>query len=153
MGDRNVLNNVCHRLKDLEIELRDVIIALKDVPGTQWYDLGLQVRLSPSTLDTIAADHQTSDDRKRMMLNKWLKSDPEASWEKLAAALTLVGQESTAAAIKSKFSPISSDLIREEASSDSKEEDKIREFRCMAGYHQYNVITASRWLFKYHCTT
>ena len=126
------------RLKDLEIELRDVIIALKDVAGTQWYDLGLQLRLSPSTLDTIASDHQAADDCKRTMLRKWLKSDPGASWEKLAAALTLVGHESTAAAIKSKFSPISSDLIQEEeACNDSKEEDKIRRFRCMARYHQY----------------
>ena len=29
------------RLKDLELELRDVIVALKDIAGKQWYDLGL----------------------------------------------------------------------------------------------------------------
>ena len=119
------------RLKDLEVELRDVILALKDVAGTQWYDLGLQLRLSPSTLDTIASDHQTADDCKRVTLRKWLQSDPEASWEKLAAALTLIGHETISATIRRKFSSISTDLIQEEVGSDSKEEDKIRKLRCI----------------------
>ena len=92
------------RLKDLELELRDVIVALKDVAGTQWYDLGLQLRLSASILDTIAADHQTADDCKRVMLRKWLQSDPEASWERLAAALTLTGHKTAATVIRSQFS-------------------------------------------------
>ncbi len=63
------------RPEDLEVELRDVILVLKDVAGTQWYDLGLQLRLSPSILDTIAA-HNNVDDHKRMMLRKWLQIDP-----------------------------------------------------------------------------
>jgi hypothetical protein len=89
------------RLKDLELELRDVIVALKDVAGTQWYDLGLQLRLSPAILDTIAADHQTADDCKRIMLRKWLQSDPEASWERLAAALALTSLASQTAPTRS----------------------------------------------------
>ena len=112
------------RLKDLELELRDVIIALKDVAGTQWYDLGLQLRLSPSTLDTIASDHQAADDCKRMMLRKWLQSDPEASWERLAAALTLTGYETTATVIKHQFSLNSTSKVEDSTT----EEDKIREY-------------------------
>ena len=113
------------RLKDLELELRDVIVAIKDVAGTQWYDLGLQLKLSPSTLDTIAADNQTSDDCKRVMLRKWLQSDPEASWERLAAALTLTGHEAAAAGIRRLFSLI---ITKDE---DTTEEDKIRKlFNC-----------------------
>ena len=104
------------RLKDLELELRDVIVAIK---GTQWYDLGLQLKLSPSTLDTIAADNQTSDDCKRVMLRKWLQSDPEASWERLAAALTLTGHEAAAAGIRRLFSPI---ITKDE---DTTEEDYV----------------------------
>ena len=114
------------RLKDLEVELRDVIHALKDVAGTQWYDLGLQLRLSPSTLDTIASDHQTSDDCKRVMLRKWLQSDPEASWEKMAAALTLTGHKTAAAIIRRQFP-----LVTTPKEEDTTEEDKIRElFDC-----------------------
>ena len=112
------------RLKDLEVELRDVIVTLKDVAGTQWYDLGLQLQLSPSTLDTIASDHQTADDCKRMMLRKWLQSDPEASWEKLAVALSLTGHKTTAAVIRRQFSLINS-ISKDEDS--TTEVDKIRE--------------------------
>ena len=110
------------RLKDLELELRDVIIVLKDVAGTQWYDLGLQLRLSPSILDTIAADHQTTDDCKRVMLRKWLQSDPEASWERLAAALTLTGHKTAAAVIRSQFSLVPS--AKDELN--TTEDEKIR---------------------------
>ena len=68
-------------------------------------------------------------------MRKWLKSDPEASWEKLAAALTLVGHESTAAAVtKCKFSSISS-----KEAGDSKEDDKIRESDAWLG--PINIFT------------
>ena len=115
------------RLKDLELELRDVVVALKDISGTQWYDLGLQLKLSPATLDTIAAHHNV-DDHKRMMLRKWLQSDPEASWEKLAAALTVTGHKTAAAVIRRQFSPVTTSKDE-----DTTEEDKIRElFICWA---------------------
>ena len=109
------------RPADLELELRDVVIALKDVAGTQWYDLGLQLKLPPSILDTIAA-HHNADDHKRMMLRKWLQSDPEASWERLAAALTLTGHESTAANVRSQFVRVAVEVVAET------EQDEIREY-------------------------
>ena len=123
----------------VEVDLRDAVLALKDVSGTQWYDLGLQLRLSPSTLDTIAADHQTADDCKRAMLRKWLQSDPEASWERLATALTLTGHKTAAAAIRRHFSL---DKLEEDGidtlGADDIDEDKIRRFQVQA--------TRSKWL-------
>ena len=113
------------RPEDLEVELRDVVVALKDVAGTQWYDLGLQLQLSPSTLDTIAAHHNV-DDHKRMMLRKWLQSDPEASWEKLAAALTLIGHKTTAAAVRRQFVRVAVQIVAETVT--PTEEDEIRKF-------------------------
>ena len=38
-----------------------------------------------------------------MMLRRWLQFDPEASWEKLACALTLTGHKTTAASVRSRF--------------------------------------------------
>ena len=38
-----------------------------------------------------------------MMLAKWLKLDPEASWNKLVLALEELGEEAVAARIKRKF--------------------------------------------------
>ena len=111
------------RPENLEVEFRDVVIALKDVAGTQWYDLGLQLRLSPPTLDTIAADYETSDDCKRTMLRKWLQSDPEANWESLAVALTLTGHETTAANVRAQFVKVAV-----QAAAETEQDDEIREF-------------------------
>ena len=122
------------RLKDLELELRDVVLALKDVSGTQWYDLGLQLELPPSTLDTIAAHHNV-DGHKRMMLRKWLQSDPEASWEKLAIALTLTGYKTAAAVIRRQFS-----LNTTPKDEDTTEEDKIRELFDDCNWHWVGLV-------------
>ena len=124
------------RLKDLEVELRDVVVALKDVAGTQWYDLGLQLQLSPSILDTIAAHHNV-DDHKRMMLRKWLQSDPEANWEKLAAALTLTGHETTAAVIRRQFSLVITSKDDNSCAQDEAQEDKIREYSVAIKHESY----------------
>ena len=126
------------RQEDLKLhglELRDAVLALKSVAGTQWYDLGLQLKLSPSILDTIAADHQTSDDRKRMMLSKWLHSDPEASWERLAAALTLIGHETTATNVRSQFVKIAVQVVA------NADQDEIRRsFCCCCCYSRLVTI-------------
>jgi hypothetical protein len=87
----------------MEFKLQNIVTALKEVQDTRWYDLGLQLQLPPSTLDSIAADHESADDCKRIMLSKWLSEDPEASWERMAAALTMIGHENTAANIRSQL--------------------------------------------------
>lgn len=90
------------RIKDLEVELRQVVSVLRDVSGSQWYDLGLELRLTPAILDSIAS-HPDVESHKRMMLRKWLQEDPSATWEKLACALAHVGLKSIAAKIRSQF--------------------------------------------------
>ena len=56
---------------------------------TEWYDLGLELNLSESTLQTIKKENPT--DVKacfREMLSEWLKMiDPLPSWEGLLEAL------------------------------------------------------------------
>ena len=88
----------------------------------------LWLQLSPSTLDTIAAHHNV-DDHKRMMLRKWLQSDPEANWEKLAAALALIGHKTTAAKVRSQFSLVTTN--HQGGPSDNNTEDKICKFKFM----------------------
>ena len=89
-------------VKDLEVELRQVVTVLRDVSGSQWYDLGLELRLTPASLDSIAS-HPDVESHKRMMLRKWLQEDPSATWEKLACALAHVGLKSIAAKLRSQF--------------------------------------------------
>ena len=88
------------RLSDLELKLQRVVIAVKDV--TEWYELGLQLGLPDSALRLVAA-HPDIMGHKRTMLSEWLQYDPEASWEKLAGALTTIGKNVIAANIRSHF--------------------------------------------------
>ena len=109
------------RPRDVELELHEVVIAVNDVAGEQWYDLGLQLRLPTFILDPIAS--HPVDVRKRMMLGKWLQYDPEASWEKLACALTLIGHKTTAANVRSQFVRI----VTAASEDREKDEDEIGE--------------------------
>ncbi|MCG8621656.1 MAG: death domain-containing protein, partial [Proteobacteria bacterium] len=68
----------------------------------EWYDLGLQLGLPDSTLASIAS-HPDVRGHKRCMLSEWLKRDTEASWDKLASALSVIGENVVSANIRSRF--------------------------------------------------
>ena len=107
---------------DLKLELKDVVLAVKEV--AEWYDLGLQLGLSDATLALIA-QHPNYEGHRRMMLSKWLQSDTEASWEKLAAALDAIDKRVVAANIRRQFLgivPAQSTQIQQEDDLKSKEE-------------------------------
>ena len=105
------------RPSDLEFKLQHVVIAVKDLI-TEWYDLGLQLGLPDYTLKPIGSNPDI-EGRLRMMLSKWLDYDPEASWEKLANALNIMGKNAIAANIRSKFVKTTSTLV-----ADVPEDDK-----------------------------
>ena len=110
------------RPDELKLELRKVVVELADVTGEQWFDLGLQLRLKAHVLENIRANYPDVDSRKRNMLSEWLKRDPEASWEKLACALTLTGHKTCAAKIRSQFVRVAVQVVAETA-----EQDEISE--------------------------
>ena len=90
---------------DLKLpELKDLVIAVRGV--VEWHDLGLQLGLPESTLALIAT-HPDVEGHLRMMLSKWLQFDPEASWEKLATALSKIGKNAIAANIRQQFMIVS----------------------------------------------
>ena len=71
-----------HCLLDIELKLKNVVNAVKDV--TNWKDLGLQLDLEESTLALITSQYSVNaKDCRREMLSTWLKFDPKASWESL----------------------------------------------------------------------
>ena len=53
---------------------------------SKWYNIGLELQLTPGTLDTIKADNDTVDDCFRDMLTTWLKG-PKPTLSLLAEAL------------------------------------------------------------------
>ena len=86
---------------NVEFKLQHIIIAVKDATD-KWHDLGLQLGLQDSTLISIQ-HHPDTGSHLRIMLSKWLSNDPEASWEKLANALTTIDMKAIAANIRSKY--------------------------------------------------
>ena len=84
-------------------ELKDLVIALRDL--VEYHALGLQLDLPESTLKLIDKHHD-SKDHLRMMLSEWLQFDPEASWEKLATALSKIGKNAIAANVRREFMSI-----------------------------------------------
>ena len=85
---------------DLEFKLKHIVIAIQDVG--EWYDLGLQLGLPDSTLASITS-HPDVRGHKRLMFSEWLKRDTEASWDKLAGALSIIGENVVSANIRSRF--------------------------------------------------
>ena len=89
--------------KTIKLDLRHALEAISDVTTPDgWYRLGLALGLSPGALDTIQS-HPDLSSHKRMMLRKWLQGDVNASWKKLAFALTAIGHEVLAQRISSQY--------------------------------------------------
>ena len=80
-------------------ELKDLVIAVRGV--VECHDLGLQLGLPESKLALI--DKHPVEDHLRMMLSEWLQFDPEASWEKLATALSKIEKNVIAANVRREF--------------------------------------------------
>ena len=79
--------------------MRDLVKHVVPLVGGHWYDLGLEL-LNPkyeNELDTI--ESETTDrisERCRKMFSIWLRTDPQASWNKVVTCLTQASLENVA---------------------------------------------------------
>ena len=73
-----------------ELNLKNILNATK---GVKWYVLGVQLDFEASRLDIA----------KIRLISEWLKNDREASWDKLAVALRLMGHQNLSAAITQEY--------------------------------------------------
>ena len=80
------------------IKLLKQIMRIKDIDiATHWYDLGLELVDSNSILKGIKADHPNDVNACcSVMFEKWLEIDPDASWNKLIAALNNIEMKTAA---------------------------------------------------------
>lgn len=61
---------------------------MRDVPPAKWYQLGVQLGVTPSTLSTIKYDNPHDVQRcKSEVLLWWLKNAEVITWDNLAQAL------------------------------------------------------------------
>ena len=72
---------------------------------TQWYYLGLQLKVRPETLDKIREDLLYSRDKLLELLKTWLTSSDNASWKTLTYALKSrsVGASQLAGVLETKY--------------------------------------------------
>ena len=86
-------------------DLVDVHEKLLDV-SSNWYDVGLVLRLRPGDLENIERQNQDVRVCLRKMLLRWLKKvDPPPTWEGLACALEspTVGEPRLAEQLRTKY--------------------------------------------------
>lgn len=68
-------------------DLKDLTNELADLTWGQVKKLALQLGVKKASLDKIEEDRQKSDDRKMDAMERWLRQDLKASWEKIVEAL------------------------------------------------------------------
>ena len=72
-------------------DLADVLAALKEV--TKSYQLGIQLKIDSSELDSIEKNHPRDvDQQKTEVIKYWLCNSPDASWTTLANAVERMGR-------------------------------------------------------------
>ena len=82
-----IQTNMATKAPGLRIsDLADVLAALAEV--TKPYQLGIQLRIESSELDTIERNHSKDIDRQKTEVIKyWLRNSPDPSWTTLASAV------------------------------------------------------------------
>ena len=82
-----------------------MLFALKDM--TDWYTLGIHLKLKASTLDRIRNDFRDGQHAKEETLKFWLEQDPgstvpgsAATWKVLVKALRIMGENREAKRIE-----------------------------------------------------
>ena len=76
--------------------------------SSQWYDLGLQLKVRIGRLDSIRTEFNIPQDQLREMLKAWLTTGDSPSWKILIAALRsrMVGASQLAAVLQTKYCPV-----------------------------------------------
>ena len=74
----------------------------------RWYNLGLQLKVRPGTLDRIRVQFSDSRDQLAEMLKTWLTTSDNASWKALTDALRSqsVSGNQIADYLESKYCPM-----------------------------------------------
>ena len=67
---------------------------------TDWVSVGIELGVPVSKLNEISQQSSTEREKSLALVDYWVNTDPDASWEKLARALYQQGEEKAAAVMK-----------------------------------------------------
>ncbi len=92
----------CHCLRcfTVDVQLRDLLHYVK---STEWYKLGLELKVDVYLLDVIYKSESDNQDQLRRMFQEWLNRTEEPTWEAVVQALTAIGQDMLARRIEEQF--------------------------------------------------
>jgi len=120
--------------------LDDLVCVMEEIldVSADWYDLGLQLKVSIGTLDNIWASFTAAKHQLREMLKVWLTTGDNPSWKTLIDALRsrMVGASQLAAALETKYCPV------ERTEVDVGGHAKVRT-KCR---HAYNPLLFTSWV-------
>ena len=88
---------------DPRLNLKNLTNALREIPD--WEMLGCKLGIKEYKIREIAADrsHRNPHLCKKDLLDHWLRSNVEASWEQVAAALDDMDENATACGIRTAY--------------------------------------------------
>ena len=86
------VNHFCSSAASTPMTVKEIQNELRELTAAKWYQLGLQLEISPATLNTIEIDHPHGAQRcLTEVITRWLQNAPECSWAKLAQAVEAMG--------------------------------------------------------------
>ena len=93
-----------------KLTLDDLVCVLEEIldVSADWYDLGLQFKVSIGTLRSIRAEFCSPKHQLRETLNAWLTTGDNPSWKTLRDALRspVVGASHLANVLEAKYCPV-----------------------------------------------
>ena len=85
-------------MDDLSLLLEELTVVCE-----QWYYLGVQLKVSPETLDIIRAQFCDPINRLLEVLKTWLTTSDNTSWKTLIDALRSMGASQLASVLERKY--------------------------------------------------
>ena len=79
--------------------MRDLVTQVRT---TNWYDLGLQLKIDDYSLQLIRADERENQQQKRCMFQTWLRVCENPSWKAVVEALKAIGENNLAANLEQR---------------------------------------------------
>ena len=100
------MNRIVHHTP-MKPELKDLAKELYSTVSDKWEDIGILLGIEPGRLNAIkSAENHTAQSCLREMLKIWLnRVSPPPSWAAIAEAVELLGDQTLADRIRTKYQP------------------------------------------------
>ena len=104
MSDGLPAGGSCERARMSDKKALSIDFLVEELSGvTEWYTLGVFLRLTENEIKEIEQDHDGTARRRMAVLNKWLKKETDPSWLIIISALEKMSETSLANQLRKKY--------------------------------------------------